>query len=58
MMYVVTGSDPIFLVQWMIDLAQLKFLNFDGTGHPISEGEWNFIRSVGQETKSTLQHTL
>lgn len=58
MMYVVIGSGPIFLVQWLFDLAQLRFLNFDVTGHLFSEGEWNFILSVGQEAKSTLQHTL
>lgn len=58
MMYVVIGSGPIFLVQWLFDLAQLKFLNFDMTEHLVSEAEWNFMRSIGQEAKSTLQHTL
>lgn len=57
-MYVVIGSGPTFLVHWLFDQAQLTLLNIDVTGPLISEGQWNFMRSIGQETKNTLQHTL
>lgn len=55
-MYVVIGSGPTFLVQWLFDQVQLILLNTDVTGHLISEDQWNYIRSTGQELKNTLQH--
>lgn len=58
MYVVVTGSGPTFLVVWLFDQALLTVLNVDVTGHLISEGQWNFMRSVGKEMKHKLQHTL
>lgn len=56
-MCAVIGSGPTFLVHFLFDQAQLTLLNIDVTGHLTSEGQGNFMRSLGQDTKNTLDRT-
>lgn len=57
-MYVVSGSGPTFVVEWLFDHAQIILSNVGMTGPSITEGQWNYIHSIGQEMRSTVQHTL
>lgn len=54
--YVVSGSGPTFVVQYLFDQAQLMLNNADVTGHRMTEGRWNYIHSLGQESKNMLQN--
>lgn len=56
--YVVSGSGPTFVVEWLFDQAQMTLFNVDMTGRVITEGQWNYMHSTGQQMKMTVQHAL
>lgn len=55
-MYVVSGSGPTFVVEWLFDQTQMRPFNVYMSGHLITEGQWNDVHSTGQEMKNTVQH--
>uniref|UniRef100_A0A3Q3WMJ4 Notum, palmitoleoyl-protein carboxylesterase n=1 Tax=Mola mola TaxID=94237 RepID=A0A3Q3WMJ4_MOLML len=51
-----TLKSPVFVAQWLFDLAQLMLFNIHLTGQPDGEGQWNYLQSLGHEMRSTLHH--
>lgn len=49
-------SGPVFVMEWLFDLAQLMVFNVTVTGQPVLQGEWNYLQSLRKEMKSTLLH--
>lgn len=49
-------SGPVFVMEWLFDLAQLMVFNVTVTGQPFLQGEWNYLRSLGKEMRKTLLH--
>lgn len=47
-------SGPVFVMQWLFDLAQLMIFNVTVTGQPVLQGEWNYLQSLGKNMKRTL----
>lgn len=46
------------MVEWLFDQAQMTLFNVDMTGRVITEGQWNYMHSTGQQMKMTVQHAL
>uniref|UniRef100_A0A665TAH5 Notum, palmitoleoyl-protein carboxylesterase n=1 Tax=Echeneis naucrates TaxID=173247 RepID=A0A665TAH5_ECHNA len=50
-----TLTSPLFVVQWLFDEEQLRVENIYMGGQSLSEEQWQYIRNLGQELKSSLR---
>ncbi|TRZ00440.1 hypothetical protein DNTS_013418 [Danionella cerebrum] len=48
-------EQPVFVVQWLFDEAQLTVDNIHLTGQPVQEGQWRYIQNLGTEMRNTLK---